>query len=159
MDDWQLASDYPARVTNLREALGGISQRELGNRAGVGKQQISNWERGKQEPPKRRLEKWCDVEGWTIGIFTEGGPMPSEVVNLPVNRKFYTAEGSGTVKPAEVCTAATVIRSPLGRLLDEIHELERMADEYHEQGELKLAQVCTEAAGVLEVTYREKRAS
>ena len=90
-----------------------------------------------------------------------------KTADRPVDQKAETGDGSDKVKHDEVHmeaggtlrAKATVVRSPLGHMLDKVHQLEQMAHEYHEQGEQKMAQACTEAAGVLKIAYQEKRAS
>jgi transcriptional regulator with XRE-family HTH domain len=83
---WVLASDIAERMKDLRRVLStgpksSLSQEELGRRAGVRPSQVSQWERGVQQPSKSRLESWAEREGWPVTIFAEGSPSPS--VALP----------------------------------------------------------------------------
>ena len=78
---WKLASDFPDRIRNLRDALG-MTQAELANLFGVSSGQVSSWERGLQKPHKKNLRRWASEHGWPLNIFAEGGPMPLDVVSL-----------------------------------------------------------------------------
>ncbi len=82
---WILASDIAERIRDLREFLGAgpkgsLSQEDLGKRAGVRPSQVSQWERGVQQPSKSRLESWAEREGWPVTIFADGEPKPSETL-------------------------------------------------------------------------------
>ena len=79
---WILADNIAERIRDLRSVLStgpksSLSQEELGKRAGVRPSQVSQWERGVQQPSKSRLESWAEREGWPITIFAEGSPSPS----------------------------------------------------------------------------------
>jgi len=81
---WQIASDFAARIKNLREVLG-LTQAALGMMLGVNGSQVSMWERGEQRPHKKSLNRWAEEQGWPVKIFAEGGPMPLDAVNLDAN--------------------------------------------------------------------------
>ncbi|KKL51549.1 hypothetical protein LCGC14_2294340, partial [marine sediment metagenome] len=87
MTTWVLASDFKARIEDLSKALGDIEPAELAERAEVGPEQVRRWLRDEVKPRQKSLERWAKREGWPITIFTEGGPMPSSVVNKPVNNR------------------------------------------------------------------------
>ena len=85
--DWTVASDIAERIKDLRRVLatgsrGALSQEELGKRAGVRPSQVSQWERGVQQPSKSRLESWAQREGWPVTIFAEGEHQPSEAMRV-----------------------------------------------------------------------------
>lgn len=75
----ELASDIGHRIADLRSALG-WTQRAFGKKLGRGYKQVIEWEKGRREPPRTGLEELAVAEGWPIEIFTEGGPMPSDVL-------------------------------------------------------------------------------
>ncbi len=84
---WTVASDIAERIKDLRRVLGTgsrgmLSQEELGRRAGVRPSQVSQWERGVQQPSKSRLESWAEREGWPVTVFAEGEPKPSETMSV-----------------------------------------------------------------------------
>ena len=83
--NWTIATDIADRIRELRDLLGSrpnsaLSQEELGKRAGVRASQVSQWERGGQQPSRSRLERWADREGWPVTVFASGSPQPSEVL-------------------------------------------------------------------------------
>lgn len=84
MPTWTPARDIGLRIKDLRAVLG-LDQRPFGELAGVGYTQVSEWENGKATPPRGRLERLARRLGVPLAIFEEGGPMPSAVVNRPVN--------------------------------------------------------------------------
>lgn len=76
-----VATDLAERLEDLWRALGKPTWRRIAKRAGVHPQQLKQWRLPDgQRPPLRRLETWAQREGWPVGIFAEGGPMPSDVV-------------------------------------------------------------------------------
>jgi len=79
---WVLASDIARRLVDLREVMG-WTQPELGRQVRRGYRQVLAWEKGKVEPPKRVLEELADSHRWPLAIFSEGGPMPSDVLTPP----------------------------------------------------------------------------
>lgn len=88
--NWTIATDIAERIKDLRKVLQSkpdkkLPQEELGMRAGVRPSQVSQWERGVQQPSRSRLERWAEREGWPVDIFAEGGPKPSEVLSPTVN--------------------------------------------------------------------------
>ena len=94
----EVAGNISFRIADLRRNALGLTQAALAVRAGVGKQQVSNWETGFQRPARSRLTSWADREHWPFEIFAEGGPLPSETVNL--QDTYEIPEGSGD--PLEV---------------------------------------------------------
>lgn len=84
MEQWKRAPDIKERLEEIQAILG-ITQAELGQRAGVWPAQANNWMTGKQKPTKRRLEDWAAREGWDLEVFKAGGRRPAEFVNSPVN--------------------------------------------------------------------------
>ena len=91
--DWTRAENIADRIDDLKKALGIRHNRELAERAGVGKQQVGAWIRGQQRPSQSRLASWAKREGWPISIFEEGGPMPHLVVNGTVNTPSRPTDG------------------------------------------------------------------
>lgn len=82
-----LASDIGLRLIDLRKATG-LTQQDLARRAGRSKADTWRaWEQGGHTPNARFFEDLAEREGWPVGIFAEGGPVPSEVVNRAVNEK------------------------------------------------------------------------
>jgi len=75
--DLLLADDISIRIVDLRKKALGLTQAALAVRAGVGTQQVSNWETGHQRPARTRLVSWADRERWPVEIFAQGGPLPS----------------------------------------------------------------------------------
>ncbi len=95
---FHVADNISFRIADLRKKALGLTQAALAVRAGVGKQQVSNWETGLQRPARSRLTSWADRERWPFEIFAEGGPLPSETVNMLSTYKI--PEGVGD--PLEV---------------------------------------------------------
>ena len=134
--NWVVASNIAERIKDLRQALGGgrrLLQSDLATRAGVRTSQVSQWERGAQQPSRSRLERWAEREGWPHSIFEEGAPLPSEVLGKSQGRpstedpdavlaRFYQvmaeAAASGQPAPAE-----------LGVLMQALHELATASQE------------------------------
>lgn len=110
---WTVASDIAERIKELRRFLGTgskgiLSQEELGKRAGVRPSQVSQWERGVQQPSKSRLESWAEREGWPVTIFAEGAPRPSQAMSsvggspaVPGTSAIDERE-PGSLDPAEI---------------------------------------------------------
>ncbi len=95
MATWVLASDFKDRIADLIQALGDIEPAKLAERAGVGAEQVRRWLRGDEVKPRQKsLERWAKREGWPVGIFAEGGPMPSTVVNSAVNKPDEKGSGA-----------------------------------------------------------------
>ncbi len=96
---WILAADIAERIRDLRSVLStgpksSLSQEELGRRAGVRPSQVSQWERGVQQPSKSRLESWAEREGWPVTIFAEGSPSPSAALpSLTVGAEIRAPAG------------------------------------------------------------------
>ena len=142
--DWTVASDIADRIKDLRRVLrtgsrGALSQEELGKRAGVRSSQVSQWERGVQQPSKSRLESWAEREGWPVTIFAEGAPKLSETlsgVSGSIDAREVPATGrgiDGSRSPDEIlarfyrlmASAAeqgTPWPAELASLMDEMHK-------------------------------------
>jgi hypothetical protein len=161
-DEWALS---------LEKELGGlgVSKKQFARVVGVDSASLYRWFRKPLTPRRKNLvhQALGKVRANPLGAVEEA----LETVDRSVNQQTNVSEDSrqgGEVKHGEAhmraggtlrAEATVVDRSPLGHILDQIHQLEQMAHEYHEQGEQKIAQACTEAAGVLKAVYREKQAS
>jgi len=93
--DWVLASDFAARVRELRKVLG-LTQATMASLLNVNPGQVSTWERGQQQPPQKNIQRWTEDQGWPLEIFQEGGGMPLDLVNVPVND--YSTKGCALVQ-------------------------------------------------------------
>ena len=91
--DWKVAADLPARLVELREALGD-SIPEFTRRFCRTRKQWYQWKEGTQLPGPTLLKTTAENYEWPLEIFTEGGRRPGELVNSPVNG-FASAEPSG----------------------------------------------------------------
>ncbi len=98
---WDLASDIPERIKDLRGALG-MTQAELAVLFGVSSGQVSSWERGRQKPYKKNLRRIALEHGWPLEIFREGGPMPVDTVS-------FTPSSPTDLKRAKVARILRVI--------------------------------------------------
>ena len=79
-------SDIAKRIRDIRKVMG-WKQRNLAEVAGVEWPQISAWENDRVTPPQSRLARIAKKLGQPVDkLFGEGEPMPSELVNRPVNR-------------------------------------------------------------------------
>lgn len=110
LEHWKVAPDIRDRLEELRLILG-ITQAELGQRAGVWPPQANNWMTSKQRPTKRRLADWAKREGWDLEIFQEGGRRPKELVNRPDNTEKRNQAGkvaAAAVVQPQVRQGATV---------------------------------------------------
>lgn len=95
--NWEVASDLPGRLVELREVLGDTIP-GFTARFRRGENQFYKWQKGAQLPPPRVLETTAEAEGWDREIFEEGGRRPKELVNAPVNEEDSdkaTREASG----------------------------------------------------------------
>lgn len=121
--DLDLATNISYRIADLRKNALGLTQAALAVRAGVGKQQISNWETGTQRPARTRLVSWASRERWPVEIFAEGGPLPSDALQTPLSENVST----GVADPLEV-PHLTYLQQADGILRD---TLRRMDAPYH----------------------------
>jgi transcriptional regulator with XRE-family HTH domain len=96
--DLRLADNISFRIVDLRKNALGVTQAVLATRAGVGKQQVSNWETGTQKPARTRLVSWASRERWPVEIFAEGGPLPSETLKSRLSANAL----QGETNPLEV---------------------------------------------------------
>lgn len=86
LGDWEVASDLPERLVELRQVLGDLVQ-VFTKRFGRGRKQYSAWRKGKQLPPRRVLEQAAEREGWPVKIFAANGPRPKDAVTQTVNKR------------------------------------------------------------------------
>ncbi len=137
---WQIAQNIGDRIRDLRRILSSrpgsaLPQEELGKRAGVRPSQVSQWERGSQQPSKSRLERWAEREGWPVSIFAEGEAGPADV--LPVGGATAAAsadEGSAGADAllaefyrlmAQAAEAGQPFPPDLARIVGRLHEMAR----------------------------------
>jgi hypothetical protein len=107
---WTTAKDIAERIDDALVALkaGGVSAEEEAARIELRAEQLSRWRTGKEANPRvRTLARWARQRGWPVTVWQEGGPMPSQFVNRPVN-------GVGDDGPVFVPTAT---RAALTRLM------------------------------------------
>ena len=76
---WKRASDLPARLRAVREALG-LTQEGFAELAGVTDQSISDYENDRSRPSRSRLERLAKQLGIPVAVFGEGGPDPRMAV-------------------------------------------------------------------------------
>ena len=76
---WKRASDLGARLRAVREALG-LTQEQFAEVAGVVDQSISDYENGRSQPSRSRLERLARQLQVPVSIFREGGPDPRQAV-------------------------------------------------------------------------------
>lgn len=60
----------------------GWSRDHMADLVGRSPDLIDDWERGKKEPPQSALKRLADEFDWSVAMFVEGGPMPSEVPDV-----------------------------------------------------------------------------
>lgn len=113
-----VAGNIAERLENLRKCLG-LKQPGFAKLFGRGRKQASAWKHKRQTPPPAVLEWAAQQNGWPLAIFAEGGPMPSEIVNRPVNGsnegeagqigengpKVYSASGTSRARASDSATA------------------------------------------------------
>lgn len=121
--DLRLADDISSRIVDLRTKALGVTQAALAVRAGVGTQQVSNWETGQQRPARTRLVSWADRERWPVEIFAQGGPLPSVALGAPASPNAIP----GVIDPLEV-PHMTYLQQADGILRDTLH---RISAPYH----------------------------
>ena len=103
---WDRASDLPARLRDLRVALG-LLQEEFAERVGVVGQSISDYETGKSRPSKSRLERLARSVGIPVAAFEEGGPMPSSLLQRLAVPRSHDAVATSGATVSDVATATT----------------------------------------------------
>ncbi len=77
--DWVVASNIGRRLQDLRSTMN-WSQQDLADLLGRDLGTIAEWEKGTEPPPKSALDRLADEFDWTVSMFVEGGPMPSDVL-------------------------------------------------------------------------------
>lgn len=81
MPVWVMAENIAERLKDLRVVvLGRETQRIFGERFGRAWKQAGIWERGESRPSPSTIELAARKNGWPLSIFSEGGPMPSELL-------------------------------------------------------------------------------
>jgi len=84
MAEWSVAKDIAGRIKELRRDILGLTQPQFGDLVGVLGQQVSSWERGLATPPKSKLERLAEEQGWPLEVFAEGGPRPGTRIKGPM---------------------------------------------------------------------------
>jgi DNA-binding XRE family transcriptional regulator len=79
--EWVLASNIARRLKDLRQVMG-WSHDDMADLVGRSPELIDDWERGKKEPPQSALKRLADEFEWSVAMFVEGGPMPSDVPDV-----------------------------------------------------------------------------
>jgi transcriptional regulator with XRE-family HTH domain len=77
--DWVVASNIGRRLKDLRETMN-WSQQDLADLLDRDLSTVAKWEKGSEPPPKSALDRLADEFDWTVSMFVEGGPMPSDVL-------------------------------------------------------------------------------
>lgn len=70
MDKTKFIELFPSKLRKLR-MMRGLTQEELGEKVGVGKTAVSEWEAGNKYPKMARVELLCDVLGVPLEYFLE----------------------------------------------------------------------------------------
>lgn len=99
--EWTRARDLGDRIRETRQAAG-LSQTAFGELAGVRGQQVSDWETGRSQPAKSRLERIASRVGAPVTIFAEGGPRPQDVLAAGGSPGIDEAEGEPPEGPGWV---------------------------------------------------------
>ena len=76
---WKRASDLAARLRAVREGLG-LTQEAFAEQVGVVAQSISDYENGRSQPSRSRLERLARQLSIPVSVFREGGPDPRAAV-------------------------------------------------------------------------------
>jgi transcriptional regulator with XRE-family HTH domain len=72
-------------------------QEEFGDMMGVTNQQVSNWENGRGQPPKSKLERLAHRLGIPVRVFAEDGPRPRDVpIRVPGYRLEQALDAANT---------------------------------------------------------------
>jgi transcriptional regulator with XRE-family HTH domain len=101
---WEVAANIGGRLRELREVLD-WTQEDLGKELGRRRQSVIQYEAGRVQPPRRRLEDLCRRHHWPLEIFAEGGPRPSELL---LRRPFAATQGvSADHRPGQGPEAAS----------------------------------------------------
>lgn len=85
---WTPATDIAERIDDALDALkrAGVDAEEEAERIGLTAGQLSRWRSGKEKSPRvKTLARWARQRGWPPTVWQEGGPMPGQFVNRPVN--------------------------------------------------------------------------
>jgi transcriptional regulator with XRE-family HTH domain len=103
--DWVVATNIGDRLKDLRgtmnwsqQDLAGLLDRDLGT--------VAKWEKGVEPVPKSALDRLAEAFDWTVTMFVEGGPMPSDVLEPPV------AEAEPTPEVPDIAPARGAGRRP-----------------------------------------------
>lgn len=83
MSLWVRAGNIGERLREVRVGLG-MSQAQFGELIGVLDQTVSDYEGGRYNPSRGRLERLARRLRVPVDIFAEGGPMPSTLPMRPV---------------------------------------------------------------------------
>lgn len=83
--DWVIAPDIGARIKDVRKRIFRMTQVAFADEVFRSEGSISDYERGKTVPEPIFLRQLAKRIGTSPGVFGDGGPMPSSIVNGPVN--------------------------------------------------------------------------
>ncbi|WP_461102192.1 helix-turn-helix domain-containing protein [Spirosoma koreense] len=83
-NNFMISNPFGQTLKELRKAKG-LSQEDLAEKLGVrsGKQTISNWELGKNEPTLSDIRKIAEVLGTTVGYLVDGENTKPPAVEEP----------------------------------------------------------------------------
>ena len=88
--NWKVASDIGDRLKDVRTQVYDVGLVEFADIVFKARSTVSGWEGGTGQPGKRFLRQLAKRIGAPVEIFREGGPLPSEGVNGPVNNAGET---------------------------------------------------------------------
>ena len=82
--DWRPAEDIGARIRDVRENIFHLNQDDFGDAVFRGRSTIQSMENGRHQVPPEFVKQLAKLIGAPLTAFSDGGPMPSNVVNGPV---------------------------------------------------------------------------
>lgn len=95
MSNNKIVKNFPSKLRKLRAKMG-WTQEELGEKIGVGKSSISEWESGNKFPRMTKVEMLCDLFNVPLEYFTEDeNDRLTGMVNIPIYGSVSC--GNGTV--------------------------------------------------------------
>ncbi len=116
------------RLRDVRKNIFDMSQDDFGDVVFRGRSTVQSWERGRNEVPPEFVRQLAKLIGAPLRVFSDGGPMPSSVVNGPVyvsygkngmERVTRAGEAIAVLSEAVVRAGAILREAPDSGLTDE----------------------------------------
>lgn len=119
-----MASNIGERLYDVRwRVFNKLTQPQFGDIVFRGVSTLSSWENGKGRPDPIFLRQLAKRIGAPLTVFEEGGPMPSDIVNGPVN-------GPGAINGRRLTRSLGEIRAAsetISRASDSLADILRFA--------------------------------